>query len=423
MTESVLAHGLGGAADLPIPLSYALIGGSWALTFSVAILFLFWRTPRLDPDAPGRPLPGWVRRVVDARTTRTAVAVVVAAGTLAVLLTAWLGPDDAQRNPVPGIVYIFVWVGVMVASLVVGPVWRFLSPPRAMYRGLARIPVRRRYPDGLGLWPAAAGLFSFAWLELASPEPSSVVSVWVWVLAYLVVTVAGLVLFGTVWAERADPLEVYSTLLGRLSPLARSRDGAFVLRTPLGHLAGTPALPGTVAVTATLLGSTLFDSFAASSSWRDLVDGVSGDSLTIAVLVRTGGLFAFVAAVFVIFQLAARAAGGLSRADRAALPNQLAHSLIPIAAGYLIAHYLTFLVEKGQATLGLRVHYVLSEHPALLGVIKVGAVLTGHILGVAAAHDRSLRLLPPGHRLTGQLALMVTMVGFTFAGLYLLFEV
>jgi hypothetical protein len=40
--------------------------------------------------------------------------------------------------------------------------------------------------------------------------------------------------------------------------------------------------------------------------------------------------------------------------------------------------------------------------------------------GVIAAYDRALRLLPAGHQLTGQLAMMV-MVGYTFTGLYLLF--
>jgi hypothetical protein len=67
------------------------------------------------------------------------------------------------------------------------------------------------------------------------------------------------------------------------------------------------------------------------------------------------------------------------------------------------------------------VHYVLSMHPPVLATIKVGCVVTGHIAAVVAAHDRALRLLPAGHQLTGQLATMLMMVGYTFTGLYLLF--
>jgi hypothetical protein len=38
-----------------------------------------------------------------------------------------------------------------------------------------------------------------------------------------------------------------------------------------------------------------------------------------------------------------------------------------------------------------------------------------------AAHDRALRLLPSAYRLIGQLPMMITMIGYAFIGLYLLF--
>jgi hypothetical protein len=59
--------------------------------------------------------------------------------------------------------------------------------------------------------------------------------------------------------------------------------------------------------------------------------------------------------------------------------------------------------------------------PQLLASIKVLAVITGHAVAVIAAHDKSLRLLPDGRQLTGQLAMMLVMVGDTFTGLYPLF--
>ncbi|MBF6416161.1 hypothetical protein [Nocardia cyriacigeorgica] len=444
MTE-LLAHGISGATDLPIPLSYALIGAAWALTFSFAVLAFAWREPRLEPDSPGVRLPRFLRTAMDAQLTRTVLAAAGVLGAAVVVAAGFAGSRDPADNPVPGIVYIFVWVGVPVASLIFGPVWKVVSPVRAVHRLLCRITGRAPgtglipYPESWGYRPAAILLFSFVWLELASPEPGSVLAVTIWFTGYLLVGTAGLILFGTVWAERADPLEVYSSLLARLSPLARGADAAPVLRWPLNNLAGTPALLGSVAVAATLLGSTAFDSFSMFPGWRDLLIEVGGDSTLVTTVLRTAGLLVFILVVWAVFELATRATGGLSRAQRARLPIRLAHSLTPIVAGYIIAHYLTFLVEKGQATLilcadpfgrgwniaglaDLDVHYILSSHPSVLATIKVLAVLTGHILGVAAAHDRCLRLLPPRHRLTGQLALMLVMVGFTFTGLYLLFE-
>ena len=60
-------------------------------------------------------------------------------------------------------------------------------------------------------------------------------------------------------------------------------------------------------------------------------------------------------------------------------------------------------------------------HPGVLSTIKVSCVVIGHIIAVIAAHDRALRVLPSGHQITGQLAMMLTMVFYTFGGLYLLF--
>ncbi|MFE9575549.1 hypothetical protein ACFYO1_04125 [Nocardia sp. NPDC006044] len=443
MTRS-LAHGLNGSADLPIPLTYALIGAAWALTFSFAILLVAWRRPRLDPDSPRVLLPVAVRTVIDSRVVRIVLA---SAGVGAAVVTGLIlvfGSASPQRNPVPGVFYVYLWVGVMLASLVVGPVWKVVSPLRALHRAgcllLRRDPEAglREYPSGWGYRPAVLGLFAFGWLELASPDPGSVAAVGYWLLGYLVVTLIGLVLFGTTWAERGDPFEAYSSLLARLGPLGRRPSGELVLRMPLHNLAGTPVLPGSVALAATLLGCTAFDSLSALPGWRNLVDSLSGGSVFGATLVRSAGLFAVVLIVGAVFTVAARATGGLGRAERAALPGRLAHSVTPIIAGYIVAHYLTFLVEKGQSTLPLfadpfergwdigglahyRVRYVLSDHPALLATTKVLAVLTGHVLGVTAAHDKCLRLLPPDHRATGQLALMLAMVGYTFTGLYLLF--
>jgi hypothetical protein len=187
-----------------------------------------------------------------------------------------------------------------------------------------------------------------------------------------------------------------------------------------------------------LLGSTAFDSFSAMPQWRNFVDANAHGVPLGAVAIRTVGLLVFAAVVGITFHLAARATGGVDRATRRQLPGLMAHSLIPIVIGYVFAHYLTYLVERGQQTVirladplgrgwnplslgDAQVSYVLSTHPTVLATLKVYFVVAGHIAGVVAAHDRALRLLPKGHQVTGQLAMMLVMVGYTFTGLYLLF--
>jgi hypothetical protein len=421
---TVLAHGLGGSADLPIPFTYALIGAAWALTFTFAVVALAWRKPRFDPDKPGRELPPWVTAAVDAPVTRRAVGIIGLLLAVWVGLAAFLGPQNAD-NPLPGVFYVLMWVGLVAVSLVLGPLWRVLSPVRTVHRLLGGRSLRS-YPEALGYWPAALGLFAFVWLELASPDPGSIAAIRIWLLIYLAVTLAGAFVCGVRWCARADPFEVYGMVVSRLSALRRNRDGRIAFGNPFDHLPSLPVRRGIVAVLSVLLGSTAFDSFTARPQWRTFIDETAGSAAT-ATLFNTAGLLVFAGVVATTFWLAARATGGVDREQRRELPGQMAHSLVPIVVGYVFAHYLTYLIERGQQTVYLLlgmdadVNYFLSLHPSLLATIKVGCVVAGHVAGVIAAHDRALRLLPKAHQLTGQLAMMLVMVGYTFTGLYLLF--
>ena len=438
-STAVLAHGLGGSADLPIPYTYALIGAAWALTFTFAVVALAWKRPRFDATRPGRPLPRWVDTVVDAPVTRGVVAAAALLFTGWVTMAAGWGPQDAD-NPLPGVFYVLLWVGLVAVSLTIGPVWRAVSPVRTVYRLLpwSKKAPPNAYPARLGYWPAAVGLFAFVWLELASPDPGSLAAVKIWLLGYLAVTLAGTLVFGVRWPANADPFEVYGTVASRLSPLRRNADGRIAVGNPFDHLPSLPVRPGTLAVLAVLLGSTAFDSFSAMPQWRNFVDAHADSVPFGAATIRSLGLLTFAVAVATTFWLAARATGGVTKQTRRELPGLMAHSLIPIVIGYVFAHYLTYLVERGQQTVlrladplghgwnlfGLghaEVNYALSLHPSVLATLKVCFVLGGHVAGVIAAHDRALRLLPKRHQITGQLAMMLVMVGYTFTGLYLLF--
>jgi hypothetical protein len=59
--------------------------------------------------------------------------------------------------------------------------------------------------------------------------------------------------------------------------------------------------------------------------------------------------------------------------------------------------------------------------PTAIAAIQVLAVVTGHLLGVVAAHDRAVRLFPRRHAVAGQLPMMLLMIGYTVGGLTLLF--
>ncbi len=438
MGGSISAHGLGGAKDLPIPSELAIAGAVAALVISFTVLAVAWRQPRYDAATSGRPAPGWLDRFVSSRALAVGARVLGMAIFLYVGAAAIFG-KDSLINPFLGTLYVLLWVGIVPASLLLGPFFKAVSPVRTISMLFARVSGVPEgeglyvYPARLGYWPAALALFSFVWLELVYPHATDLGPVRLWVAAYFGVMIIGSAVWGTTFLARADPFEVYSSLVAKLSIWGR-RDGVLVLRSPLANLDTVVPRPGLVAVVGVLFGSTGFDSFRESTVWLKLVQSLS----TSRIGPDTVALICFSAGVALILTAATMATGATGEIPRRARPDLFAHSVAPIIVGYIVAHYLTYFVEYGQQTLiqlsdpfsrgdnylgtaDLEINYWLSAHPTFLAVTKVLAVALGHVVGVVAAHDRAIKLLPRRHQLTGQLPLLVAMVGFTVGGLYLLF--
>jgi hypothetical protein len=438
-----LAHGIGGAQDLPISPELAIAGAVAALTISFTVLALAWRNPRYDEATSGRPAPGWLSAVVDSTGFRVALRLFGVLITAYAAFAAVLG-KDLLTNPFFGMFYVWWWVGLVPLSLLLGPVWKAISPVRTINLVFARLsgsdPERGvfEYPERLGYWPAAAGLYAFVWLELVYPFSTELGPVRLWCAAYVAAMLLGGALFGNTFYEHADPFEAYSTLVSRMSVWGR-RAEQLVVRSPLANLATTPVAPGLVAVTSVLFGSTAFDSFKDSTRWVKFIQGDFVASHGWAVTTFTNlGLLTFVLVVALVFTLGTMLTGVGPDQPRRELPSQFAHSIVPIVVGYVIAHYLTYLLEVGEQTIvyisdpfsngsnwfgtaDWQVSYFFSYHPTALATLKVLAVVAGHVVAVIAAHDRAIQLLPKKHQLTGQLSLLVAMICFTAGGLYLLF--
>jgi len=432
-------HGLGGAQDLPISRELAILGGAAAVGVSFVVLALAWRKPRYDAATSGRPAPDWLTGVVDSAWWRALWRLVGLLGLVYLVVVAVFG-KDLLINPIFGIFYVWIWVGIPVASLLFGRVWKAISPFRLINTGLARISGGDpddgflTYPERLGMWPAAIGLFAFVWMELVYPHNVDLGPVRLWCAVYLAVMIVGGALFGNTFYARADPFEVYSSLVAQASIWGR-RDGVLLIRSPLANLDSTPAVPGMVAVIAVLFGSTAFDAFRESTRWLTFIQGTGWSTY----LQNNLGLLGFCLAVGLIFWVACISTGVGPEIPRRELPDQFAFSVIPIVIGYIVAHYFSYVVEVGTQTLiqasdplsngsnlfgtgTWSVPYWLSYHPTLLADVKVLAVVAGHVVGVIAAHERAIKLLPKKHQLTGQLPLLFAMIVFTTGGLYLLFS-
>ncbi len=431
---AVPAHGVGSRQDLPLPFTALVIGAVVALVASFLALALLWREPRL-PDDAGWALPGGVQVVLGSRWLRRAAMLAVLLVTALVLLALVAGQDDA-RNPVPYVVYVWLWVGMPVLSMLLGPVWVTLNPFRLLHRAVRR--VARISPDftlaesRLDYWPAASLLLAFTWLELIADNRTTLPVLRVALGLFTVVSVIAPLAVGSRWFAEGDPFEVLSRLYGRLSPIGRRPDGRLVLRSPVHGPGLQPPARGLLAAVAVMLGGTAYDSLSANLRYTSWVQSSGAPTF-----LRTVTLIAVCALVGLALQAAAALAAAVARVPVRGMAAQLAPSVIPIAAGYLVAHYWSLLVFQGQNTLrllsdpmgvganvlgtgGLVPNQALIA-PTLVAVVQAGSIVLGHVLGVVVAHERAIRLFPRRQAIPGQVPLMVLMVGYTVGGLSLLF--
>jgi hypothetical protein len=432
-----LAHGIGGRADLPVPLWLALYGAGMAVVISFFAVMAFWTESKLRGGEAGRPLPPAVERTADHSVSRVVARVVGLVVTAIVLSVAWFGPADSARNAASTWFYVWFWVGLGVVSAVVGPFWRWLNPLRTIASALRAVVGRvvrlPDLPDAVGYWPAAASLVAFTWLELVYDHADVPHTVFAFLVGYGAVhTVAGVV-FGERWFDRGDGFEVYSSLLGHLSPIGRRADGRLVLRNPLDGMATLRPAPGLVFTVSVLLGSTGFDGLSRSRLWRGFT---GGEPRPVHLLVGTVGLLAVVAFVLFTYWAANRASRKYARTRRSAgIEVRFVHSLLPIALGYSIAHYFSFAVFQGQAgyllandplgrgwnlfgLAGRGIDYT-AVSPRTIALVQIGAIVVAHIVGVIAAHDRAVLTFTRRYLRRGQYALLTAMVAYTLVGIAL----
>ena len=279
---TLLAHGIGGVRDLPVPESYFYVGGLIVLVVSFLALGVLWQRPLLERHRDGRPLPDALQVVLLSRVLRVLLGAISVGLLVLVLATALFGTSLELLNFAPTFVYIVFWLGLPLLSVVLGDVWRVLSPWRALADATVWVierTGRQAQPlldptTRLGRYPAALALFSFVALELAHPRPSYPRTLGVAVALYSYWALAGMAVFGRdTWTRSGEGFAVAFELLSRIAPFAL-RDGRVVVRWPLTGLAGADPVPGTLVFVAVMLGSTSFDGFSRATPWQNLLADV-----------------------------------------------------------------------------------------------------------------------------------------------------
>jgi hypothetical protein len=454
-----LAHALAARQDLPVPAWLFAWGASIVLIVSFFALAAAWRTPRFERQHWRALGAGFSRGIVSLPVQ--IVCGLVGVFLLGVAIYAGLrGTEAPDRNFALTFLFVTCWLGFPFFSALLGDIFRPFNPWRAVGRvagaGFEALAGQRaahaRYPQWLGRWPAAIGLLAVVWLEVVYGQSGGVAvgldphAAGVAACVYTAYTLAMMAVFGVEeWCERGEIFSVYFGMFSRLGAFG-VENGQLGRRRMLSASTSWATIPGSAAVVIASIATTSYDG-ASEGAFKDAIETVFGwfrdvgfdanSSIrltdTIFMLLCFGG----VALIYTLGVRGMRTVRGAPSLDK--LRVGFAHTLIPIALAYLVAHYFSLFVFQEQAQVG----YLLSDPlgngttdlfgTASWGVdytvlsansiwyVQVGALIVGHVLGLVLAHDRAVAYWSDYKQAArSQYWMLAVMVAFTCFGLYLL---
>jgi hypothetical protein len=368
--------------------------------------------------SPGRIATGLVRLV----------GVLGLVGTLAVCL---LGPNSVRpaSGPNAGLLFVWVvwWAGYTMSTYLVGSTWRALNPWRTLAESLPTLD--EPYPERAGVWPATAALLALVWLEVVSPVAESPRVLGGVIVAYTLVTLTGAVVYGSeTWFERADPVSRVFDHYGHVAPLGH--EGGVSIRLPGAGLSALPVSERSeVGFVVALLWVTTFDGFVATPVWADVARALGGLGVPLAFLYPVALLAGF-GLFLAVYLGAATASRRISDTclTSAELARRFAPSLLAIAAGYHLAHYLGYFLSLAPSVAVVATtpfapptQVPVLSLPGWFGTVGMAAILLGHLLAIWVAHTTAYDLFPGRiQAIRSQYPFIAVMVFYTMTSLWLL---
>jgi hypothetical protein len=426
----VFAHQIGDSFRSPLPLGVYLLGAAIAVGVSFALAFRTDVVAERPTSSRIRVFPRWARALLR---------------TIGVLAWLWIivqvlivgGSSDADVSSL--FLWVYGWVGLALVSALLGPIWSWLDPFLSGFDLMAAV-VRRSvrppapahtWPARLHHWPAIAGFAFFVWLELVVTGGTGGTNLALGLLVYTLVTWAGMAWFGrSRWRRQGEVFSVWFGLLGRLAPWRSSDDLAAgrepgsrrLRRQPFGSgLIHARWRTDEIVLVALATGAVMFDGLSQTVPFFEIFGLPSFAGSTVL-------LFGFLGVVVGAVLLVARVAGKVA----------VGAGLVPIAVGYITAHYLTFLIGDGQ-----RILVAISDPfqqgwdlfgtafwevsitwlpGALIWLCQLLAVVGGHATGAWVGHAAAVTQAGPGadRRLLvrRQIPLAVLMVVLTVVTLW-----
>ncbi len=347
------------------------------------------------------------------------------------LLTGFVGPTEPLRNGAIVLVWVGWWAAFAMSTYLVGNSWPAVNPFRTLTRPVSWVLDGRDVllPPGRAAWASTAFLLALVWFEVVSPladEPRLLAAA---AVGYLVLSVVGVVAVGhDQWFDEVAPLSRLFAMYGAVAPLQRTDDG-LELRLPAMRLTDDVVTTnGGVAFVVALVWGTTYDGFVGTPAWASFARAVVDAGVPAPVLYPAALLVGFLG-FHRLYWWAARTARDVAPTytDAAVLARRFAPSLLAIAAGYHLAHYLVYALSLSPSLFGALLAPLdppvarTLVLPSWLSGVGVAAVLLGHLLAIWVAHATAYDELPGRlQAIRSQYTLTLVMVFYTMTSLWII---
>jgi hypothetical protein len=446
------AHAFGQTYVLPLPFWMYAFAASAALALSFVVVGYFMTAKDASRNAGSVEVAVMPRLEVRMIGVLRAISVALLALTL---LTALFGTPNPFGNFSVTFFWIIFVLGLTYVVALIGDVYAPLNPWRGLcgliewrYPGAFR--AQLAYPAWLGYYPALVLYMAFIWVELfahASPR-----GLGLFLLGYTLINLGGARLFGPeAWFRHGEMFGVLLRLVGKMAPLEYTSRGLRLRQPFVGLLKEAADHPSLLMFVLFMLSATAFDGVHQTLPWVQvfwkhiypvlaaLIDRPYLFFVDFYYYWQWSMLFLspfFYLAVYLGFIWLMKRAARSDRPMRE-LALEFTLSLVPIAFVYHVTHYYTLLVGQAPALVAL-VSDPFGWGWNLFGTARqaaepvvvpadwvwhsqVALILVGHVVSVYLAHARALEIFPRARQAVwSQLPMLVLMVAFTTAGLWIL---
>lgn len=451
---AIFLHGFGQRYDLPISLALYLYAAAGVVVISFVLVVLFAGEQVGDKAVayPRRAVP-WLLPIARSPWPRVVGGVIGAAGLFAIIISGFFGSSRDFLNPAEYLTWIYFWAITVILSGLVGNLWYLLNPWAAIYDAVSRMVTVKpawRLP-AVGVWPAVFLYFCFACLELTSGMASRPLVVAIAAVAYTVITVAGMFMFGRdEWLEQCEAFTVLFGIVGRFGPIEAERDetgkatAVYVRPWGAGLLKPSPAGWDRVVFVILMLSTLAFDGIIATSTWQDFTIALEPIWLPLGsfgfFFIRTLGLLLLTTTFLLVFTAFMEAVifFGQRQVDLKATLSAFALTLVPIALVYNAAHNYSYVMVQSQAlwpllndplARGWHLFPALASYKPSFALAQASTVwyaqvvliVVGHVIAVYLSHLRAGERFRTAQRaLLSQYPMLLLMVTYTMTSLWIL---